>query len=626
MYLVVVITFLIAGLTLPMAARAAPNTDAADCGSHDPAIRVAGCTRLLGQKNIPSKLLWQIYLQRGQGYGAQAEFDRALADFDIAIQKNPRSAVAYGLRGNTRNSLGQYDLAMQDAEKAIQLDPTYALAYGTRGYSFVQKEDYDKAIADFDKAIRLDPKLQVGYINRANAWKAKGELDLALADIDTAIRIDPKLSVPYGNRCSIMNLKEQFDAAIVDCDLALSIAPENTVALSNRGNSWFKKGETDRALADYDRLIRLDPRNSGAYIGRAEVRRVKGDAARALADLDQAVRLNPRAAGAYANRGLLLEAEGDLDKARSDYETAVSLPAAVGVQSDRGNYMQGSARERSIAKTRLALLKESAIVPSPTPLPASNAATKSSGAPTDQGRRVALVIGNGAYVGAPALANPANDARVIAKSLRDIGFEVAEGNDLKRADMKRTINDFLRGAASSKMAVVFYAGHGMQIDGQNYLVPIDADFSRGINLAADMTDVDFILTGLDDKIRTNIIVLDACRDNPLAQKAAQATDAGRSVTVRSGLATPEGLGAGATLGAGTLLAFATAPGQVALDGDGANSPFSAALGRHISTPGLEVQQMLTRVRSEVVSATKNKQVPWSNSSLLGEVYLVGGKP
>ena len=141
-----------------------------------------------------------------------------------------------------------------------------------------------------------------------------------------------------------------------------------------------------------------------------------------------------------------------------------------------------------------------------------------------------------------------------------------------------------------------------------------------------MTDVDFILTGLDDKIRTNIIVLDACRDNPLAQKAAQATDAGRSVTVRSGLATPEGLGAGATLGAGTLLAFATAPGQVAQDGDGANSPFSAALGRHISTPGLEVQQMLTRVRSEVVSATKNKQVPWSNSSLLGEVYLVGGKP
>ena len=94
--------------------------------------------------------------------------------------------------------------------------------------------------------------------------------------------------------------------------------------------------------------------------------------------------------------------------------------------------------------------------------------------------------------------------------------------------------------------------------------------------------------------------------------------------MRSGLAAPSGLGKGATTGAGTLLAFATAPGQVALDGDGENSPFSAALARHIATAGLEVQQMLTRVRAEVVAATASKQVPWSNSSLLGEVYLVGG--
>ena len=516
----------------------------------------------------------------------------------------------------------------EDAQKAIQIDPTHALAYATRGYSFMQKGDYDKAIADLDKAIRLDPKLQAPYTNRANVWKAKGELDLALADIDAAIRIEPKLSLPYANRCSILNAKEQFSEAIAACDRALSLGPENTVALNNRGDTWFKKGEIDRALADYDQLIRLDPKNAGAYTGRAEVRRVKGDTARALADLDQAIRLNPRVAGAFAYRGLLLEAAGETDRARNDYEAAVALPATVGVQSSRGNYLQGSVREHGIARTRLALLRESAVAPNAPPSAASDAPTKasSSNPAADQGRRVALVIGNGAYVGAPALANPANDARVIARSLRDIGFEVTEGNDLKHADMKRTINDFLRGAASSKMAMVFYAGHGMQIDGRNYLVPVDANFSKGIDLAADMTDVDFILTGLDDKIRTNIIVLDACRDNPLAQKAAQVADAGRSITVRSGLAAPSGLGAGATLGAGTLLAFATAPGQVALDGDGANSPFSAALGRHISTPGLEVQQMLTRVRSEVVSATRNKQVPWSNSSLLGEVYLVGGKP
>jgi uncharacterized caspase-like protein len=132
--------------------------------------------------------------------------------------------------------------------------------------------------------------------------------------------------------------------------------------------------------------------------------------------------------------------------------------------------------------------------------------------------------------------------------------------------------------------------------------------------------MDTIMAGLDDQVRTNILIFDACRNNPLAPQTAS-TEPNRAIEAGPGLAAPAALGPGATLGAGTLIAFATAPGQVALDGEGANSPFSAALSRHIGTPGLEVQQMLTRVRAEVVAATKNKQVPWSNSSLLGEVYL-----
>jgi uncharacterized caspase-like protein len=135
-----------------------------------------------------------------------------------------------------------------------------------------------------------------------------------------------------------------------------------------------------------------------------------------------------------------------------------------------------------------------------------------------------------------------------------------------------------------------------------------------------MTIVDTVLAGLEDQRRTTIVMLDACRDNPLAARVASAGPS-RSLA-RPGLAAPAGLGAGATLGAGTLIAFATAPGQVALDGSGHNSPFTTALVRHLGTPNLELQQMLTRVRADVVAATGNKQVPWSNSSLLGEVYLV----
>ena len=169
--------------------------------------------------------------------------------------------------------------------------------------------------------------------------------------------------------------------------------------------------------------------------------------------------------------------------------------------------------------------------------------------------------------------------------------------------------------------MLFYSGHGISIDGKNFMVPIDAKADTPQNLIASLTNVENIIAGLDDQVRTNVFILDACRNNPMAGLP----PGGRGMTISTGLSAPTGLAAGAMRGAGTLIAFATAPGQVALDGEGANSPFSDSLARHIGTPGLEVQQMLTRVRAEVVAATKNKQVPWSNSALLGEVYLAGQK-
>lgn len=219
-----------------------------------------------------------------------------------------------------------------------------------------------------------------------------------------------------------------------------------------------------------------------------------------------------------------------------------------------------------------------------------------------------------------ALPNPPNDAHAIARSLTDIGFSVTQGIDLDGATMQKMTRHFLSESARAQVALVYYAGHGVQIGGRNYLVPVDAQLQTGRDITETMIDMDTIMAGLDDQIRTNILILDACRDNPLEPQVASA-EPNRGVEAGSGLATPASLGTGSTLGAGTLIAFATAPGKVALDGEGADSPFSAALSRHIGTPGLEVQQMLTRVRAEVVATTKNRQVPWSNSSLLGEVYL-----
>lgn len=221
------------------------------------------------------------------------------------------------------------------------------------------------------------------------------------------------------------------------------------------------------------------------------------------------------------------------------------------------------------------------------------------------------------------LPNAANDARVIGNSLRELGFEVTEGIDLDADAMRRATGTFLRSAAQAQIALLFYAGHGVQVGGRNFLVPIDLRLQEGSDPTSSMTNVDDILAGLDDQVRTNILILDACRDDPLPHQVASAAPT-RGIEIATGLATPATPASGTLRGAGTLIAFATAPGRVALDGEGANSPFSTALSHHIGTKAIEVQQMLTRVRAEVVAATKGEQVPWSNSSLLGEVYL-GGK-
>jgi hypothetical protein len=238
-------------------------------------------------------------------------------------------------------------------------------------------------------------------------------------------------------------------------------------------------------------------------------------------------------------------------------------------------------------------------------------------APADAADKVALVIGNGKYVNATPLPNPPNDARAVSAALGAIGFEVTQGQDLDRNGMEGLVRDFLRKADGAKVALLFYAGHGMQVDGRNYLVPVDAKLERASDLNFETVELDKILGSLDDPARATIVILDACRDNPLSRSFRAKLGATRSGAVGAGLA------AYSSLGTGTLIAFATAPGQTALDGQGSNSPFTQALVKHMRTPNLEVRQMLTRVRADVASVTRNQQIPWDNSSLLGEVFLAG---
>ncbi|GAB4522062.1 MAG: caspase family protein [Roseibium sp.] len=233
-------------------------------------------------------------------------------------------------------------------------------------------------------------------------------------------------------------------------------------------------------------------------------------------------------------------------------------------------------------------------------------------------KRVALVIGNGAYEHTVPLPNPANDAQEMAAKLRSLGFDVVAGQDQSYSDMRRSVMDFAKKAYGAEIAILFYAGHGLQVGGQNHLVPIDATIEDETSLDFETITVDFIMRQMSKDVKVQMVFLDACRDNPLARTLARRMGPSRSSSVGSGLAE---IKIEETGGEGSVIAFATSPGDVALDGDGSNSPFTSALIRHIDTPNASIQTVMTRVTGDVFEETERRQRPWVNASLIGEVFL-----
>jgi uncharacterized membrane protein YgcG len=230
-------------------------------------------------------------------------------------------------------------------------------------------------------------------------------------------------------------------------------------------------------------------------------------------------------------------------------------------------------------------------------------------------RRVAFVVGNGAYKNVAQLPNPPVDAKAMAAVLRNVGFEVVEGTNLTRDKMTERLLEFGKKAQGADVAVFFYAGHGIAIGGTNYLLPVDADIKSEMDVKLGAAiNIDLTLDQTMNDAKVKLVFLDACRDNPFAAKI-KSNSATRSVSVQTGLAEMKS-------GEGTLIAFATGPGQTALDGqEGTNSPFTRALISHITTPGVEIQQAMTEVRAQVNEETNKGQLPWGHTNLIGAVYL-----
>ena len=382
----------------------------------------------------------------------------------LKVFSGEKLATIYFWRAVGWNKKGDYTQVIADATEAIRLHPSVAL-YNLRGSAYYDKGEDDIAIADFNDALRIGPPSGIIFHNRGNAWRSKGEYAQAIADYDRSDPARPPIEPFPGRTAALRNARSAISTARSPTSTKRSGSTRRCPQpLISRAVIWRAKGDLDRAIADATEAIRL---------------------AKAKAPVNIMTPPGSVLISAYTQRALAYEAKGDLDRAKQDYAAALEGEAVRRRQQGQPGHREGSpvaavrdatalaangTRGATAAASRPRRLRRRAQRARPR-LRSGAAPARRTG--RDAGRRVALVIGNGAYARVKALPNPPNDARSIAKSLRDIGFVVSEGIDLDRAAMQKTTRDFLREAARAQVAVVYYAGHGVQIDGRNYLVPVD---------------------------------------------------------------------------------------------------------------------------------------------------------
>lgn len=565
--------------------------------SKDPDERIAACNRQLADKNRTTNNRSISLSNRGLAWARKKDYERAIQDYDLALALNPANASALINRGGAHQQRGEIAKALVDLMGAVALNPADARPRVTLGNIYFDLKQYENALREFNSAIRLDSKSVRGYGNR-------GFTKIILGD---------------------------FDGAIEDLDTAIKLAPSETVAYASRGLAWRMKGDLEKALADQDLQIRILP-NAESYILRGDTRRYVGDLTGALDDYEKALSLEPEHIAALVGRGLTYEKMGNFELARSNFEKAISSKsqirasiALIGLETAKARIAAlNSGETQPVIPAVPMKFGNAKSVPTIALVPSRPIAAERAQITAAQGRRVALVIGNSAYKNVSALNNPQNDADAIAKSLRNIGFEnVTVTKDGTREKMIDALRNFANEAEKSEWAMVYYAGHGMEVGGVNYLIPIDAKIAVDRDIQFEAVPLTQVLNAADTAKKIKLVVLDACRDNPFKPRqtaapevaAASTSTAGAPIATRStngrGLAEVKVQGA-------TLVVYAAKDGQVALDGEGGNSPFAVAVVQRLATPGVEINKLFRLVRDDVMEATAGRQEPYTYGSLPGK--------
>lgn len=646
--------------------RAAPANDANLCnGSSGTAdARIAACTRVIRAGKVKGNDLADIYVNRGYEYlENKKDPDRALSDFDSAIRINPKNALAFSNRANVFLERKDFERALENYNEVIRLDPKDAGGYGGRGDVYRDMKDSDRAIESYTQAVKLDPKRSAAFENRANIYFEKGDFDRAIADynevlklepksaevikargnayfrkkdyeralvsLSEAIKLEPRNPTFIGDRGSVYEAMKNYEAALADFDKALSVKPDHTDSLALRGHLFYVMKNFDRSMADWNEVIRLDPKVPYAWSNRAELYALRGDYDRALSDVNEALRLDPKLAQAHSIRGAAFQGKGDFVRALSDLNEGIRLdPKDWLTYSLRGDFYVArkdytkavadydqalkldpdnrdirSARELALADQVRAPAKALAGLP-----PAAERIKPAPAVVAAKGRRVALVMGNADYRHVARLDNTINDARIMRDVLTRLGFEVIYGENLDRRSMGRNIGEFGAIVRDADAAIVYFAGHGSTFGDIPYVVPVDSRYEKLGEIPSELIQVESLVSELRRAKGVRLVILDACRDNEREidlrrQEAAARGDAKRGGSVSRGLArlpNPDGL----------IVVYSTQHMTTASDGKpGGNSPFTGVLARHLTTPGVDIKDVLFRTAGEVVKESGGTQRP-----------------
>jgi tetratricopeptide (TPR) repeat protein len=448
------------GLAVTLAIAGAARADDIDvCRDRqaEAKARLAACESLIAGAKVTGKDLAIALSARGSAQLARHDLDKAIATFGAAHDADPDNIGYLISRGVAYEDKGDDDHAMADYNLVLQMRPNTALALNNRATLYLRKGAVQSALSDFNAAVAANPKLYFAHTGRGRVLTVTRDFDGALADFAEAERIDPAPPQARTYRCATYTAMGQFEKAIADCNSVIEKAPRSEYALVSRANAYLGKGDLDAALKDYNFVLGF----------------------------------NPNSVRAHAGRGQLFEDKHDPAQARADYRSAAYALTPY------DNYDSKVAREK--ARARLAAL------------------TPQAPAGANAGGRIALIVGNGAYKNVHQLDNPPRDASLIAGALRDVGFQtVTLANDLSRDKFFEALHAFASEAEKADWAVVYYAGHGLEIGGVNYLVPVDARLASDRDVESEAVALEQVIAAVGGARKLRLVMLDACRDNPFA--------------------------------------------------------------------------------------------------------------